>query len=50
MALQKAAEDGELDHVFKDESTPAVLIDLPETYAREGTADCPGGMCPLDGH
>jgi hypothetical protein len=23
-------------------------LNLAETYARQGTAECPGGMCPLD--
>jgi hypothetical protein len=26
----------------------AMALDLPETYAREGSADCPSGMCPID--
>jgi hypothetical protein len=27
-----------------------VALELPETYARETSVDCPSGMCPLDGH
>jgi hypothetical protein len=24
------------------------LVELPETHARQGSADCPGGMCSID--
>jgi hypothetical protein len=27
-----------------------VALELPETYARKTSVDCPSGMCPLDGH
>jgi hypothetical protein len=28
--------------------TPVALVELPETFARQGTAECPSGVCPLD--
>jgi hypothetical protein len=31
-----------------DEVSAPILIDLPETHARQGTEGCPGGLCPLD--
>jgi hypothetical protein len=33
-SLQKLADDG--------------LLNLPETYARQSTPDCPSGACPID--
>jgi len=36
-----------LAEVVHEVSAP-VLINLPETHARKGTAECPGGLCPLD--
>jgi hypothetical protein len=57
-ALQKVANEGGLDHVFEGKvSKPApitqyevsapVLIDLPETNARQGSEGCASGMCDL---
>jgi len=36
-----------LSHVVDEVSAP-VFIDLPETHARQGTAECPGGLCSFD--
>jgi hypothetical protein len=27
---------------------PGIVLDLPETNARQGSVDCPSGMCGLD--
>ena len=30
------------------EDSGVIEFDLPETHARQGSAECPGGMCPID--
>jgi len=35
-----------LSHVVDEVSAP-ILVDLPETHARQGSAECPGGLCDL---
>lgn len=42
-ALQKAANEGQLDHIFNK----SIVIDLPETNARQGSEGCASGMCDL---
>jgi hypothetical protein len=36
-----------LSHVVDEVSAP-ILVDLPETHARQGMEGCPSGMCGLD--
>jgi hypothetical protein len=36
-----------LDEVVDEVSAP-IVINLPETHARQGTAECPGGLCSMD--
>jgi hypothetical protein len=35
-----------LDEVVDEVSAP-IFIDLPETHARQGSAECPSGLCEL---
>jgi hypothetical protein len=46
--LRKCFADRPIVRKIVDDAFVAASLDLPETYARQGTADCPSGACPLD--
>lgn len=45
---QPAGTQQPLPSVWDDALTEFELPNLPETHARQGSGDCPSGMCPID--
>jgi hypothetical protein len=46
--MRKCFADRPIVRKIVNDAFVAASLDLPETYARQGTADCPSGACPLD--
>jgi hypothetical protein len=46
--MRKCFADRPIVRKIVDDAFVAASLDLPETYARQGTADCVHGNCPLD--